>query len=53
MDVPVDACSVLELRVDRRKDVRAQGRRHERLDGLVEDKREKDFVDVIGEGWKR
>ena len=53
MDVPVDARPIVEFGVDGREDVRAQGWRHDRLDGLVEDKREEHFVDVVGEGWKR
>ena len=47
MDVPVDARPIVEFGVDGREDVRAQGWRHDRLNGLVEDKREKHFVDVV------
>lgn len=50
MNVPVDARAETEFRVDRWEETGAQHRRDEGLDGLVKDKREQDFVNMIGKG---
>ena len=47
MDIPIDTCSEAEILIDGREEVSAQDWRDERLDGLIKDKCEQDFVDVI------
>lgn len=53
MDVPVDAGSVVEFRVDRGEGIGAEDWGDERLYRLVEDEGEEDFVDVIGKRRQR
>jgi len=49
MDVPVDARATIELWIDVGKEEGGEDGRHNRLSGLVEEKGEDNFVNVIGE----
>ena len=50
MDVPVYACAACEVLVSMGEEVGAYEGRDDGLDGLVEERCEEDFVDVVGKG---